>query len=72
MLGIALLILPMSAAPASAQGSVADTLSFLLTTQSVPTGDFVKDEQSAEVTRDKIYAIPELENFLGDRLLVGR
>jgi hypothetical protein len=31
-----------------------DTLSFLLTTQAVPTGDFVKDRQSAEVTRDTI------------------
>jgi hypothetical protein len=47
-------VLHLTAAPASAQGSVADTLSFLLTTQSVPTGDFVKDEQSAEVTRDTI------------------
>ena len=40
--------------PAAAQDSVVDTLSFLLTTQAVPTGDFVKDQQSAEVTRDTI------------------
>src|SRR6187200_1284241 len=40
--------------PAYAQDSVVDTLSFLLTTQAVPTGDFVKDRQSAEVTRDTI------------------
>lgn len=33
---------------------------------------FRRVEYSAETTRDKIYAIPELENFLGDRLLVGR
>lgn len=41
--------------PAQAQeASLADTLSFLLTTQGVPTGDFVKDAQSAEVTRETI------------------
>jgi hypothetical protein len=39
---------------AEAQDSVVDTLSFLLTTQAVPTGDFVKDQESAEVTRDTI------------------
>jgi hypothetical protein len=41
-------------APAHAQDSVVDTLSFLLTTQGVPTGDFVKDAESTEVTRDTI------------------
>ena len=40
--------------PANAQDSLVDTLSFLLTTQAVATGDFVKDRQSAEVTRDTI------------------
>ena len=39
---------------AYAQDSIVDTLSFLLTTQAVPTGDFVKDQQSAEITRDTI------------------
>jgi hypothetical protein len=39
---------------AFAQESLSETLSFLLTTQSVPTGDFVKDQQSAEITRDTI------------------
>jgi hypothetical protein len=39
---------------ADAQDSLADTLSFLLTTQAVPTGDFVKDRQSAQITRDTI------------------
>jgi predicted phosphodiesterase len=33
---------------------------------------FRRVDYPAEITRDKIYAIPELENFLGDRLLVGR
>jgi hypothetical protein len=41
-------------APVHAQDSVVDTLSFLLTTQGVPTGDFVKDAESTEVTRDTI------------------
>ena len=48
-------------APAYAQDSVVDTLSFLLTTQAVPTGDFVKDRESAEITRDtmaRLLAIP--------------
>lgn len=49
-----LLLLWAAELPARAQASVADTLSFLLTTQAVPTGDFVKDEQSAQVTRDTI------------------
>lgn len=40
--------------PAQAQDSLVDTLSFLLTTQAVQTGDFVKDRESAEVTRDTI------------------
>jgi hypothetical protein len=41
-------------APVHAQESLVDTLSFLLTTQAVRTGDFVRDERSAEVTRDTI------------------
>jgi hypothetical protein len=41
-------------AAARAQDSLSETLSFLLTTQAVPTGDFVKDEESAAVTRDTI------------------
>jgi hypothetical protein len=43
-----------SAQGAYAQGALAETLSFLVTTQGVPTGDFVKDQESAEVTRDTI------------------
>ena len=40
------LLLVLGAAPAMAQGSVSDALSFLLTNQAVPTGDFTKDSQS--------------------------
>ena len=41
--------------PASAQTTSArDVLSFLLTTQRVATGDFIKDKEAAEATRDTI------------------
>jgi predicted phosphodiesterase len=33
---------------------------------------FRRVDYSAETTRDKIYAIPDLDNNLGDRLLLGR
>src|SRR5687767_4632885 len=40
---------------ASAQDrSARDVLSFLITSQSVPTGDFVKDQAAAEATRDTL------------------
>jgi hypothetical protein len=41
-----------AAAPAFAQQSVTDVLTFLLTNRSIPTGDFVRDEQAAVETRD--------------------
>jgi len=43
-----------SPSPASAQQSVSDVLSFLLTNRSIPTEDFVQDEQAAAATRDAI------------------
>jgi hypothetical protein len=48
----AICLLVTGAAPASAQQSVTDVLTFLLTNRSVPTGDFVRDEQAAAETRD--------------------
>jgi hypothetical protein len=41
-------------APASAQQSISDVLSFLVTNRSVPTGDFQADAQAAAATRDAI------------------
>ena len=41
-----------TAGPASAQQSITDVLTFLLTNRSIPTGDFVRDEQAAVATRD--------------------
>lgn len=55
------LLLVFVAAPAMAQGSVSDALSFLLTNQAVPTGDFTKDAQSAAVTRDTITRLLAVE-----------
>jgi hypothetical protein len=41
-----------AAAPASAQQSITDVLTHLLTNRSIATGDFVRDEQAAVETRD--------------------
>ena len=41
-----------TAGPASAQQSITDVLTFLLTNRSIPTGDFVRDEQAAAETSD--------------------
>lgn len=49
---LAVLLLPTS--PVRAQQTPADILSFLVTNQSVPTGDFRKDSAAAEATRDTI------------------
>src|SRR5690242_11306235 len=46
---------------ASAQESLSDVLSFLLTNQSVPTGDFTRDEAAARVTRDTVSRALSLE-----------
>ena len=42
------------AAPAAAQQTVSEVLSFLLTNRSIPTGDFVQDARAAAATRDTI------------------
>ena len=43
-----------TAAPAAAQQTVSEVLSFLLTNRSIPTGDFVQDARAAAATRDTI------------------
>ena len=50
-----------SAAPAAAQQTVTDVLSFLLTNRSIPTGDFVQDARAAAATRDAISTFLLLE-----------
>ena len=57
---IAVLVL-LAARVADAQQSVSDVLSFLVTNRSIPTGDFVRDEQAAIATRDTISKLLVLE-----------
>jgi hypothetical protein len=47
-------VLWIGVAPAAAQQPLEGVLSFLLTNEAVPTGDFVKDSQSAAITRDTL------------------
>lgn len=51
---LVLVALAGSSGDVCAQQSVTDTLSFLLTNRSIPTGDFAGDEQAAAATRDTI------------------
>jgi hypothetical protein len=51
----------LSAHAASAQQTVSDVLSFLLTNRSIPTGDFVQDAKAAAATRDTISTFLLLE-----------
>ena len=60
-LGICLLLVT-AARPASAQQSVTDVLTVLLTNRSIPTGDFVRDEQAAIDTRDILARFLVLES----------
>jgi Putative MetA-pathway of phenol degradation len=47
--------------PASAQSSITDVLTFLLTNRSIPTGDFERDEQAAIEARDILARFLTLE-----------
>jgi hypothetical protein len=55
------LLLSSTAVPASAQQSITDVLTFLLTNRSIATGDFVRDEQAAVETRDVLARFLSLE-----------
>jgi hypothetical protein len=54
LVAVALLTAPANVSAQERPLPLADVLSFLLTNESVPTGDFVKDAQAAAVTRDTI------------------
>jgi hypothetical protein len=41
-------------APARAQGTISDVVAFLMTNQAVPTSDFERDREAAEIARDTI------------------
>ena len=53
-LSLAALLAVVSVTPAAAQQTPADVISFLVTNQSVQTGDFEKDRAAAAATRDTI------------------
>jgi hypothetical protein len=55
------LLLSVAASPAVAQQSMSDVLTFLLTNRSIPTGDFVRDEQAAASTSDVMARFVTLE-----------
>lgn len=55
------LLLHGTAGPAWAQESLTDVLTFLLTNRSIPTGDFVRDEEAAVATRDTLVRFLTLE-----------
>jgi hypothetical protein len=54
-------LLVLVASAASAQQSISDVLSFLVTNRTIPTDDFVRDEQAAIATRDTISKLLVLE-----------
>ena len=59
-MAIALVVL-LAAQAAEGQQSISDVLSFLVTNRSIPTDDFVRDEQAAIATRDTISDLLVLE-----------
>lgn len=50
----AVLLITLAAAPALAQDTVGDVVSFLMTNQAVRTGDFERDRAAAEAARDAV------------------
>lgn len=61
MLLAACILSSVAAEPAAGQQSITDVLSFLVTNRSIPTDDFVRDEQAAVATRDTISKLLVLE-----------
>ncbi|MEP7116804.1 MAG: transporter [Acidobacteriota bacterium] len=61
LLAALLIMLSSTARPAVAQQSVTDVLRFVLTNRSIPTGDFVRDEQAAVATADVLARFVALE-----------
>ena len=59
---LAVFLVAASVQPAAAQQTISEVLSFLVTNRSIPTDDFVRDEQAAAATRDAIsgYLLAEL------------
>src|SRR5262245_19665114 len=58
LLAVVLLsVLPVRVAEAQAQQTITDVLSFLMTNRSIPTDDFVRDEQAALATSNMIASL---------------
>ena len=51
---LAIVLVAASVQPAASQQTISEVLSFLVTNRSIPTDDFVRDEQAAAATRDAI------------------
>jgi hypothetical protein len=54
---LALVLMGVSPRPAAGQQSISEVLSFLVTNRSIPTDDFIRDEQAAAATRDTISSL---------------
>jgi len=61
LVGLIVAILAAFPASADAQATITDGLSFLMTNRSIPTGDFVRDEEAARATRDAIASLLKSE-----------
>lgn len=59
--GILAALVLLTSSAAEAQQSITDVLSFLFTNRTIPTDDFVRDEQAALATRDTISKLVVLE-----------
>ena len=58
---LAMAMSALSVQPAEAQQTITDVLTFLMTNRSIPTDDFVRDEEAAIATRDTIGDLLVLE-----------
>ena len=58
---LAIAVSALSVQPAEAQQTITDVLTFLMTNRSIPTDDFVRDEEAAIATRDTIGDLLVLE-----------
>lgn len=47
-------LIAIDSAPAHAQGTISDVVAFLMTNQAIPTADFERDREAAEIARDTI------------------
>src|SRR5690606_12794700 len=58
---VAVLLVLVAGLPARAEQSVREVLNFLVTNRSIPTDDFVRDEEAAQATSDAIAGLLGIE-----------